>query len=383
MKFDIDDFDRGAIRRGIHAHFRAHQYFTVGQLLAEFQMSGVVPEGMSRTSFWRLLRSMGFKRHITSRKRYVPKETLEIVSRRVRAIRQLRRYREDSRCIIYLDETWMTTRMTHGIEWVDTTEDILSPNHSRQVPPGEGERLIVIAAGNEAGFIEGSFLVYPCKRTTGDYHGEVNYEIFAKWLMSWLPSLPQPSVLVIDNAPYHSVITDESRCPTSSDRKGIIQEWLRSRGIPFGEELLKPELLALARAHRPPVSYKLDELIRDHGHDVIRLPPGHPELNAIELVWGRMKSVVRSSLRRFSMSELLERVEEARQVVTPSLWASYVRKTHQEEEGYWAFDVGASPEHPPVIVDLESDEEDPDTPESWLHDVEWWGLSDGDSEDEE
>ena len=45
-----------------------------------------------------------------------------------------------------------------------------------------------------------------------------------------LPSLDEPSVLVIDNAPYHSVLTEDSRGPTKSRKKAGLTNWLTLRG---------------------------------------------------------------------------------------------------------------------------------------------------------
>ena len=57
--------------------------------------------------------------------------------------------------------------------------------------------------------------------------------------------------------------------------------------------MLRVQLLELARANRPPPSYSIDQLIREHGHEVLRLPPYHPDFNAIELIWAQLKSLVR------------------------------------------------------------------------------------------
>ena len=73
----------------------------------------------------------------------------------------------------------------------------------------------------------------------------------------------------------------------------IFQEWLRRHAIQFDEAMLRPQLLELARAHRPPPSYAIDQLIRQNGHEVLRLPPYHPDFNAIELIWSQLKTIVR------------------------------------------------------------------------------------------
>ncbi|MPC59657.1 hypothetical protein E2C01_053681 [Portunus trituberculatus] len=134
-----------------------------------------------------------------------------------------RKHQEEGRLVVYVDETWFTIRMHHSKEWVDTTQLNTSVIFSRQVPPGEGERYVVVAGGTEEGFIDESFLYYPAKNTTADYHGGMNSTLFIRWLISQvLPALAEPSVLVLENAPYHSQLIEETRCPTTATRKAEI-----------------------------------------------------------------------------------------------------------------------------------------------------------------
>ena len=58
---------------------------------------------------------------------YVKKETLDIVCRRVNAPRSLRKHRVEGKQLVYVDETWFTTRMHHSKEWVDTTQASSAP----------------------------------------------------------------------------------------------------------------------------------------------------------------------------------------------------------------------------------------------------------------
>jgi transposase len=74
----------------------------------------------------------------------------------------------------------------------------------------------------------------------------------------------------------------------------MFQEWLRRHEVQYHDKMVKPQLLELAKAHKPAPSYTIDQLIRGHGHEVLRLPPYHPELNPIELIWSQLKSIVRS-----------------------------------------------------------------------------------------
>ncbi|XP_063868235.1 uncharacterized protein LOC135104633 [Scylla paramamosain] len=225
---------------------------------------------------------MGFRYKTSQRKMYMKEETLDVVCRRVNALRSLRNHQEEGRQMVYVNETWFTTWMHHRKEWVDTTQPNTSATFSRQVHPGEGERFVVEAGGTHEGFIDESFLCYPAKNKTRDYHGEMNSSLFIRWLTSQLlPVLTEPSVVVLDNIPYHSQLTKETRCPTTGTRKVKIVKWLECHSLPFPPHATYSELLLICKENRHEPRYTVDEIIRSWGHEVIQLPPTHPELNAI------------------------------------------------------------------------------------------------------
>ena len=48
-------------------------------------------------------------------------------------------------------------------------------------------------------------LIYASKSTTTDYHNPMNYEHYSKWVQhQMIPGLPEMSIVVIANAPYHN-----------------------------------------------------------------------------------------------------------------------------------------------------------------------------------
>nr|CAH7768971.1 unnamed protein product [Callosobruchus chinensis] len=73
-------------------------------------------------------------------------------------------------------------------------------------------------------------------------------------------------------------------------KKNDMKEWLRQRDIPFSEEMLKSELYSLIKIYKPRYkTYEIDKIKTEAGHPVLRLPPYHPDLNPIELVWASLK----------------------------------------------------------------------------------------------
>ena len=79
-----------------------------------------------------------------------------------------------------------------------------------------------------------------------------------------IPNLPPKSVVVIDNASYHSV--QEDKCPTQASRKADMQTWLTKHNVAWSNDMLKVELLELCRTHRPLPTYVVDETLKQHEH---------------------------------------------------------------------------------------------------------------------
>ena len=88
----------------------------------------------------------------------------------------------------------------------------------------------------------------------------------------------------MDNASYHSSKIEE--CTPKWDwRKADLITWLDANEVSYDKDANKKVLWKIAREKSlDQPRYKVDEIIRAHGHEVLRLPPYHCELNAIERI---------------------------------------------------------------------------------------------------
>jgi hypothetical protein len=83
----------------------------------------------------------------------------------------------------------------------------------------------------------------------------MNSVVFLEWFENQLmPALKNPSLVVLDNASYHNVKTEDMVCPNISQKKAVLQNYLTLR--------LSPTLLSVyPRFMRARVSLDFDILI--------------------------------------------------------------------------------------------------------------------------
>ncbi|KAJ4437717.1 hypothetical protein ANN_17862 [Periplaneta americana] len=165
----------------------------------------------------------------------------------------------------------------------------------------------------------------------------MNSEIFEDWfvankLMKNLPTSP-PSIIVTENAAYHSRL--QFRLPNRSTRKDIISFMLQHNlevpnPLPTISVLL--ELIKGANISR---EFVIDKIARDFGLEVLRLPPYHCNLNAIELIWARLKHEVRKRNVTPSRSDSVCRtIRECLELINSELWTKCVNRTREIERQY-------------------------------------------------
>jgi len=236
---------------------------------------------------------------------------------------------------VYLDESYVNVNHSSERTWYFAEE---GPWVKK--PSGKGPRLILVHAMTAAGWVSGAKLVFQAKKRTGDYHGQMNFDNFHKWFVeSLLPQIPAHSLIVMDNAPYHNVYAEGTFYPTNSTTKAELIDWLQQHDPgKYEESMLKPELLQLCRALCPKPKYELDRIAEAAGHQILRTPQYHPELQPIETCWGVVKNHCATQCD-FSMKGLREHLEEGFEKVTPATCQAAVEDMRQEEDRYWREDL--------------------------------------------
>lgn len=160
-------------------------------------------------------------------------------------LRKIKEHRIASKNIYFLDETWVNAGHVRTKAWGDSTikneKDAYRAGLSNGpgAPTGKGRRPIILHIGSEKGFVEGGLLLFESK-STKDYHEEMDGEKFLNWFINIIPKLEPGSVVVMDNAPYHSVKSE--KIPTPQWNKQQIIDWLQSKGVTMDMTYLKKNL---------------------------------------------------------------------------------------------------------------------------------------------
>ena len=94
------------------------------------------------------------------------------------------------------------------------------------------------------------------------------------------------------------------------------------------------ELLQICETQKSQPEYVLENILRKHGHDCLRLPVYHTDLNAIELVWAQVKGYVARQNSSFKSACMMQLIENGLQSVTSDQWKSCCEHVCYVEEKY-------------------------------------------------
>jgi hypothetical protein len=86
----------------------------------------------------------------------------------------------------------------------------------------KGKRLIIVHSGGRARFISKTLHTYKSRQKTGNYHSEMDSTNYACWLKTMLiPNLALNYILVINNASYHNIQTDNRQHLTQQQSESL------------------------------------------------------------------------------------------------------------------------------------------------------------------
>ncbi|XP_072384396.1 uncharacterized protein [Diabrotica undecimpunctata] len=158
-----------------------------------------------------------------------------------------------------------------------------------------------------------------------------NYE---KWIKEQLISnLPVGSVVVTDNALYHSVQINKAF--TSNSKNMHIISWLREKNLPFVTSMLKPQLYEIIKQHKQDyIQYKFDKVLKECENVSLKLPPYRPDLNPIKIVWAHIKNEVAKQNVYFKLEDVKALVEQEFARVTVDNWKKVCEHIVKVEDKY-------------------------------------------------
>jgi len=325
------------VRAYIRSANKNGEHITLANI-REFLKECSVDEPFHIATLARTLNRWGFEFGKGTRSQHL-KEKDHVVAARQRYLRKMRDNRASKidadtiRPEVYLDESYVNKNHSNDFIWYSGEDGPWV-----QKPTGKGERLIIINAITKTGWVSGSKLVFKSTRKTGDYHGQMNWSLFRKWFSEMLlPNIPANSLIIMDNASYHNTLSEHSPPTSLCSRKKII-EWLEKNKIYCRADCLKPELVEILKKMASEPVYAIDEIARHHGHEVIRTPPYHPELQPIETCWGVVKNHVARNCD-FTMTNLIEQLGSGFDKVSAKTCSKIIAEVRKIEDEFWIEDL--------------------------------------------
>jgi len=313
------------------------EYITLADII-NFLKEEYPGESFNKATLARTLNRWGFEFGQGVRSQHL-KEKDHVIAARQRYLREMRRNQvtgksaDTIRPEVYLDETYVNKNHSNDFIWYYGEDGPWV-----QKPTGKGERLIIINAITKSGWVPGSKLVFKSTRKTGDYHGLMNWELFKKWFTEMLlPNIPEHSMIIMDNAPYHNILSEHSP-PTPQSSKAKIKEWLEHNKVYCRDDCLKPELVELLIKMAPEPIYAIDEMALSFDHKVLRTPPYHPELQPIEKCWGVVKNHVARNCD-FTMKNLIKQLDCGFNKVNATTCKKIIKRVREIENDFWTTDL--------------------------------------------
>lgn len=323
--------DAELIRREVYAMYELKQIPSLDSLREKLLANGQFTA--SRETLRRFLHKIGF-RFKKIDKRICIKESQRLVEWRQKYLTQIHQFRTENRNIYYLDETWFDTHDTTKKGWQDSSSKCIL-----DVPASRGKRISILHCGSKDGWVPNALLLSAknLKDCSLDYHQDMTSELFENWIKNCLlPNIPPGSVIVYDNASYHSALAE--KIPTISSKKEVLQEFLSQHDLYFEDNYTKKQLVEVLKTKSYDKTYFVDEIVKASGNIPLRLPPYHCDLNPIEMIWSELKNKVRRNNVNPKMSaNVIEVIKTQCELIPESSWRACVNHVLEVENNYKKF----------------------------------------------
>ncbi|XP_031357316.1 uncharacterized protein LOC116181178 [Photinus pyralis] len=352
-KTKITEYLKNKIRDTIYYMYSQKEYVTLATIRQKFLEQNEYFQ-FSIDSLRKWIKSMGFKWKKSNNRKYLM-DLPDIVHKRIKFLREYienKNLGHEGYTPVFMDETWIFSKGSFRNSWQDDTK------HTESIKPNEGHRYIIVHAGTNDGFIGGASLIFKSGKKTGDYHDNMNRGNFENWFKTQLvPNLPEKSLIIMDNASYHSGLLE--KIPTKSWTKQRMIEWLGKKNIGYPEKAMKDQIWSIVSANCPKEKkYYLDEYVKPLGHKILRLPPYHCQFNAIEMVWSQCKQKYDQYIANFkgSPQEVLATWERVIGEISRDNWEKYVNHMDKViQEAWGAVQVCDASDIPPLVITTDAD----------------------------
>ncbi len=370
----LEPIERDFVRRTVHQFYRENLPPTTASILQRLRFNGDFErfDTMSTSTLYEILKGLKFSYSKPNGNGKIV-EKPQLIKWRIKYLRKVDELQKMGKIPVFTDETWVVVGMSFSKIWnppePTTMQEMmeLKRRGMPNLPSGKGERCVILGAGCRDGPIKDAFRVFKGHSKSEDYHGEMNGEMYEKWFVEdLLANLdPEKHYIVIDNAAYHS--RKFNRAPTMSDKKDVMQAWLTANHFEFEEKMTKAELKKLIDKNKEDVvQYNIDKMAADAGFELVRLPPYHCSLNAIELIWAILKHLVRSrNTYRGSSAEFIKNLTiQCFSEIGVEQWKRCCDHIIKEEKRYWQLDniqrLTLSTQSPIILNQSDSEESDSD-----------------------
>ena len=189
-----------------------------------------------------------------------------------------------------------------------------------------------------------------------DYHDSMNGDSYEQYFADSLcTNVPQGSLIIIDNASYHS--RNDETYPVSKWKKQQYIDWLKSKDIVVPKKNLRDELWTMCKQERDRYPAKIVESIaKNAGHETLCLPC--IIANSIQSKWfGVLKNYVATENKDMTLKSVEElfRKRHAELKDQPEFWKKCMEKVKRIEEDYRKSDISVDIQVEKLCVELHPD----------------------------